>query len=48
MQSQYAKEYEKLKIINGKDLTVEAALAKLSYLLGKVINKLFYLTDIEF
>lgn len=37
MKSHYAKEYEKIRIINGKDLTLEAALAKLSYLLGKVI-----------
>lgn len=36
MKSHYAKEYEKIRIINGKDLTLEAALAKLSYLLGKV------------
>lgn len=39
--SQYGKDYERLGIINGGDMTIEASLAKLSYLIGKVEENIF-------
>jgi len=36
--SQYGQYYESLGIMNGGDMTLEAALAKLSYLIGKVLD----------